>query len=183
MRTAEEMTLFCKDNNTGSGMTQKWTLKHFTVAENQLNDDEKVLFAFVGLYNYVSATNHDSNFAIAVTNDRIIAGQKKLMGENVKTITRRNLNDISKTTGMIWGILTIDTIKEKLNIATNKSEIDAIYNGVNKILFQDEIIISKTTTNTTTKSPIEELKEYKELLDLDIITQEEFDKKKQEVLG
>ena len=104
------------------------------------------------------------------------------MGENVKTITRRNLNDISKTTGMIWGILTIDTIKEKLNIATNKSEIDAIYNGVNKILFQDEIIISKTTTNTTTKSPIEELKEYKELLDLDIITQEELDKKKQEVL-
>ena len=129
------------------------------------------------------STNHDNNFAIAVTNDRIIAGQKKLMGENVKTITRRNLNDISKTTGMIWGILTIDTIKEKLNIATNKSEIDAIYNGVNKILFQDEIIISKTTTNTTTKSPIEELKEYKELLDLDIITQEEFDKKKQEVLG
>ena len=127
------------------------------------------------------STNHDNNFAIAVTNDRIIARQKKLMGENLKTITRRNLNDISKTTGMIWGILTIDTIKEKLNIATNKSEIDAIYNGVNKILFQDEIIISKTTTNTTTKSPIEELKEYKELLDLDIITQEEFDKKKQEV--
>ena len=105
------------------------------------------------------STNHDNNFAIAVTNDRIIAGQKKLMGENLKTITRRNLNDISKTTGMIWGILTIDTIKEKLNIATNKPEIDAIYNGVNKIMFQDEITISKATSNTSTKSPIEELKE------------------------
>lgn len=34
-----------------------------------------------------------------------------------------------------------------------------------------------------TKSVAEELKEYKELLDMDIITQEEFDAKKKEILG
>lgn len=76
MKTAEEMAIFCKENNTGSGMGKKWTLKHFTVVENQLNDDEEVLFAFVGLYNYISLSKHQSNFAIAITNDRIIAGQK-----------------------------------------------------------------------------------------------------------
>ena len=32
-------------------------------------------------------------------------------------------------------------------------------------------------------SPVEELKKFKELLDLDIITQEEFDQKKKQLLG
>lgn len=32
-------------------------------------------------------------------------------------------------------------------------------------------------------SPVQQLKEYKELLDLEIITQEEFDKKKKELLN
>ncbi|WHZ05778.1 SHOCT domain-containing protein [Neobacillus sp. YX16] len=33
------------------------------------------------------------------------------------------------------------------------------------------------------KSPVEQVKELKELLDMDILTQEEFDKKKKELLG
>lgn len=180
MRTAEEMAEFCIKNNTGSGMSKKWNIKHFTVVENQLNKDEEVLFTFVGLYNYISATQHDSNFAIAVTNNRIIAGQKKLFGENVNTISRKHLNDISKSTGMVWGILTIDTIKETFNIATNKGEVNSIYNGINKILFEDE---AQEVKPASSKNALKELKEYKELLDLEIITQEEFNKKKQEVLG
>ena len=186
MRTAEEMAMFCNENNTGSGMGKKWTLKHFSVVENQLNKDEEVLFAFVGLYNYISMTKHENNFAIAITNERIIAGQKKLMGENVKTITRRNLNDISKSTGMVMGVLTVDTLKETFNIGTNKQEIDTIYDGLNKILFEQEEPRTGEVTavfNEANQSPASQLKEFKELLDLEIITQEEFDAKKKEILG
>lgn len=182
MRTAEEMAKFCMDNNTGSGMTKKWNIKHFTVVENQLNKDEEVLFAFVGLYNYISATKHDSNYAIAITNKRIVAGQKKVFGENVNTISRNHLNDISKSTGMIMGLLTVDTFKETFNIATNKNEINSIYEGINRILFE-EVENTAPVKETTAKSGIEALKEYKELLDLEIITQEEFNLKKKEILG
>lgn len=180
MRTAEEMAEFCIKNNTGSGMSRKWNVKHFTVVENQLSEDEEVLFAFVGLYNFISMTDHGHNYAIAVTNKRIIAGQKKLLGENVNVISRKHLNDVSKSTGAMMGILTIDTFKETFNVATNKKEIDAIHEGVNRILFDDE---HKEAVTKSDKSDIETLKEYKELLDLEIITQEEFEKKKQEVLG
>lgn len=186
MKTAEEMAIFCKENNTGSGMGKKWTLKHFTVVENQLNDDEEVLFAFVGLYNYISMSKHQNNFAIAITNDRIIAGQKKLMGENVNTISRRNLNDISKSTGMMMGVLTVDTLKETFNIGTNKQEIDTIYEGLNRILFEQRDTSTQdtpTSENEPIQSSVAQLKEYKELLDLEIITQEEFDAKKNEILG
>lgn len=180
MKTAEEMANFCIENNTGSGMSKKWNIKHFTVVENQLSKGEVVLFAFVGLYNYISATKHDSNYAIAVTNKRIIAGQKKLFGENVNIILRKHLNDVSKTTGAFMGTITIDTIKETFNIGTNKPEVNAIHKGVTRVLFEEEKEIVNVKPG---KSNIEVLKEYKELLELEIITKEEFNKKKLEVLG
>ena len=182
MRTAREMAIFCKENNTGSGMGDNWTLKHFSVVENQLKKDEVVLFAFVGLYNYKSLTEHQYNYAIAITEDRIIAGQKRFIGENVNTITRRNLNDISKNTGILMGILTIDTYKETINIRTTKQEINIIYEGLNNILFKQEYIQQDKAINYE-QSPATQLKEFKELLDMKIITQEEFDIKKKDILG
>ena len=98
--------------------------------------------------------------------------------KNVKIILRRNLNDITKSTGMIFGILTIDTIKETFNVATNKQEIDVIHEGINNILFADEEV-----KEGKTQSVVEQLKEFKELLDMEIITQEEFNQKKAEILG
>lgn len=175
MKTAKEMAEFCIKNGTGSGMSKRWSSMDFSVVERQLGEDETVLFAFVGLYNYISASKHDGNFAIAITNKRIIAGQKKGFGENVRTIQRKNINDISKSTNVFRGILTIGTLRETLNVATNKGEINKIYEGVNEVIFEDEIKSSDNGVAT--------LKEYKELLDMDIITQEEFDKKKHEILG
>ena len=45
-----------------------------------------------------------------------------------------------------------------------------------------EEVDKKKNTNTVT-SPVEEIKKYKELLDSGIITQEEFDAKKKQLLG
>lgn len=179
MKTAEEMANFCIENKTGSGTSKVWTLKHFKVVENQLNQGEEVLFAFVGLFNYISMSKHDHNYAIAITKNRIIAAQKKMMGENVKIILRKHLNDVTKSTGMVYGILAIDTIKEVFNVASAKGEIDTIHKGVIEILFSEE----ENQDAPTQKSNFDLLKEYKELLDMEIITQEEFEKKKTELLN
>lgn len=77
MKTAKEMFNFCKKNKFGKGNTESWTLKHFTVIENQLSSGEDVLLCFVGLHNFVSMTKHDNNFAYAITNKRIIMAQKR----------------------------------------------------------------------------------------------------------
>lgn len=180
MRTAEEMAEFCLQNNTGSGTSRSWTLKHFATIEKQLQNDEEVLFAFVGLHNYQSLTVHNHNFAYALTNKRFIMGQKKMMGENIQIVLRKNLNDVTKSTGMLTGILTFDTIKETFNVRSNKDEINSIYDAITEILF---------STHEPTQMPMQdnkdkfaELKKYKELLDLGIIDQAEFDAKKIELL-
>lgn len=46
-----------------------------------------------------------------------------------------------------------------------------------------EVAQSQTNTEAPANSPIEEIKKYKELLDMGIITQEEFDIKKKQLLG
>lgn len=171
MRTVDEMFNFCKDNNVGKGNISKWTKRHFKVIEQQLNSDEEVLYVFVGFFAFISMSKHSYLWAIAITDKRIIAGRKKLFGESVRIVLTKHLNDISKTTKMSFGIINIDTIKETMNIATVKKQSDKIFNSLNEILFADK------------KTDVEVLKEYKELLDAGVITEQKFEEKKAEVLG
>lgn len=184
MRTAEEMVKFVEEHGLGKGMTKKWRLKHFKVAAEQLNEDEEALACFIGMHNYVSATKHDNYYAYVITRDRFIIAQKKLVGENLKIVTRKHLNDVSKSTGVVWGILTFDTFKEKFNVAVDKGTINKVYALVNKTLFEAEpeeqgLVIN----NHGEKSVAGQLKEFKELLDMEVISQEEFNAKKAELLG
>ena len=48
---------------------------------------------------------------------------------------------------------------------------------------KDEVAQPQNNIAVPTTSPVEEIKKYKELLDLGIITQEEFDIKKKQLLG
>lgn len=56
---------------------------------------------------------------------------------------------------------------------------DEIYEVVSKLLMERQT--SKTVSNET--SPVEDLKKYKELLDSGVISQEEFDAKKKQLLN
>lgn len=48
---------------------------------------------------------------------------------------------------------------------------------------QPTVVVQQAAAAPVEKSPVEKVKELKELLDMEIITQEEFDKKKKEILG
>lgn len=186
MRTAEEMVQYCDDNNTGAGFNAKWRLKHFQIVENQLKDDEEVLVAFIGIKNYVSPTQHEENWAYAVTNKRIIIGQKGLIGEKVDVISLRDLNDISFKKGMVYGILTIDTIKEEFNVAIIKNIATNVHKLVTNALMdlkEEMHQSSQPVQQVKADDPYEEIKKLKELLDMGIITEEEFDLKKKNILG
>lgn len=186
MRTAEEMVQYCDENNTGSGFNAKWRLKHFQIVENQLNDDEEVLVAFIGIKNYVSLTNHEENWAYAVTNKRIIIGQKGLIGEKVDVISLRDLNDISFRKGLVFGVLIIDTIKEEFNVGIRKDIATNVHELVTNALMdlkEEMHQASQPVQQAKTDDPYEEVKKLKELLDMGIITEEEFNLKKKNILG
>lgn len=179
---AQQMYQYCIDNNFGEGMNQKWGVKHFMLIEQSLQSDEEVLMCFIGLHNYVSTTKHDNNFAYAITNKRIIMAQQKVMGQVVQSVLLDNLNDVTLNTGAIFGVLTVDTIKEKFNVCVNSRCAKSINDKIHEILLSQQK--SKTAPmQMQAISSADELLKYKNLLDMGVLTQEEFDKKKKELLA
>ena len=181
MKTAEGMYQFCVDNGFGQGMTKSWGVKHFQLIADNLKNEEKVLIAFIGLHNYISATKHDNNFAYVLTNKRFMMAQKKLVGEAFQTVSLDNINDITFESGIAFGIVTVDTIKEKFNIALDKYSAKNISNRLHEEL--DNLKRISYNINNNQMSVEKKKKKYKELLDMGAISQDEFEKKKKRLLN
>lgn len=181
MKTADEMYDYSVKNGFGKGMLG-WGQKSFRVIEQQLLPDEEAIICFIGLHDYVSAAKHGGNFAYALTNKRLILGQKKVLGENVQIIDLNNVNDITKTTGMLSGNIIFDTYKERFTVNFPDVTANKLYPVLQKYLTEfknPKTIQPKQDSNNS----IDELRKYKGLLDDNIITQEEFDAKKRQILG
>lgn len=77
-------------------------------------------------------------------------------------------------------------IFESINIATSSGKISFIYISNRNDIYKTitKILIDRQSNNKTSnsESKADELKKYKELLDSNAITQEEYDKKKKELL-
>ena len=92
-----------------------WRLKkHCDLVDNNLNPNEKVIYAFAAQNN----GNHDSIFdtsVLALTTERLILAQNRIIiGYKVTTITPDLYNDLSVNAGIIWGTVNIDTVKETI---------------------------------------------------------------------
>ena len=119
--------------------TIAWHLKrHSKVVENIIDKDEKILYTFCGQRN-------DTNMlfdscVVAVTNKRIIVGEKRaLFGYYLITISTELFNDLKITTGIIWGRIEIDTVKENLFISNvDKKAMDEIETKVHEIMLKNK---------------------------------------------
>lgn len=183
LQVAEGMYDYCIANGMGSGFSKDWGIKHFKIIENALSKGETVLLPFIGLHNYVSATKHDNNFAFAVTNRRILIAQAKIMGQTFQTISLDNVNDITLNKGMVFGILTVDTIKETFNIALGKDFAQNICDKIFEVLHQAKASNNPSNVAVQPLSSADEIKKFKELFDMGVITENEFNLKKKELLG
>ncbi len=98
--------------------TISWRLKaHCKVIERHLNNNEKVTYAFACQKNE-SSVEIFSTYVIAITTERIILAQKRLLfGYLFISITPDMYNDITVHMGILWGKIYIDTIKEVVKIS------------------------------------------------------------------
>lgn len=92
-----------------------WRIKkHSKLVDQNLYPDEEVRYAFAAQNN----TTHGSIFdtaVLAITNKRIIIAQDYvLFGYSLNSITPDLYNDMQIHAGIIWGMITIDTIKETI---------------------------------------------------------------------
>ncbi len=184
MRTGLEMYQYCLDNGFGSGYNKKNSVNHFDIVAKNLKQDEDVLMAFIGLHNYQSATKHDNNCAYVITNKRIMIAQKKIIGEFFQIVSLENLNDVTLNSGMIFGVIVFDTIKERFNVAVAKDIANNITQKLHDVLFTSKSANLANNTNTSIgKSVADEIRELKQLLDDGLITIQEFEQQKKKVLS
>ena len=96
-----------------------WRLKkHARVIEQHLNADEEPLYSFAGQKND-DMLDIFSTAVLCLTNKRILIGQDHLLtGYTLNSITPDLFNDLQVYSGIMFGKITIDTLKE-LVVFTN----------------------------------------------------------------
>jgi len=93
--------------------TIAWRLKkNSEIIEKHLNPGEEVLYVFVAQKN-----NHPLSIletaVVALTNQRILIGRDRVViGYFMDSITPDLFNDLKVRSGIIWGKIDIDTVKE-----------------------------------------------------------------------
>ena len=111
--------------------------KHAQVLDSYLNPDEQVLYAFCAQKNDTFKEIFNT-FAVAITNKRIMLGHKRMLwGSFYYTITPDMYNDMEIYRGLIWGKVTIDTVKE-LIVLTNlpKKSLDEIETNISEYMLE-----------------------------------------------
>lgn len=113
--------------------TVMWRIrKHCRVIENHLNPNEKVLYAFAAQMNN-DPLNIIDTAVLCVTSDRILIGQDQILyGYTLNSITPEMYNDLQVFSGIFWGKITIDTVKEVIHFS----------NFTKKALVEIESVIS-----------------------------------------
>ncbi|MDO4976828.1 MAG: PH domain-containing protein [Eubacteriales bacterium] len=179
--SSADMYQHCLSNNLCGTASRNTAIKNFELALESLDRDEQITGIFVALYGFKSALSHLGEYAFVITNRRILMTQKQLMQKKVKSLSLENINNISLWKSGLWGTITIDTIKEKLVIGCGSQHVQAVHDEIQNALNSSKSVSSINPSSND--NPIEKVKQLKELLDMGILTPDEFDKKKRELLG
>ena len=177
MKTAEEMMQFCIDNNTGT-YSDKY-MRHFKVIENCLQAEEYVLICFKGYqkkdFNYGSWKS--DFYAFALTNKRMIISQHNSLGSELQTISYNDLNDIE----VVDNTVLVDAAKAQPCIGISPDSVQYMRESLPEIV--EEIKRKKAAVKTMSgTSTADEIRKFKSLCDDGIITEAEFQKKKEQLL-
>lgn len=120
--------------------TIAWRVKrHAKVVESFLNPDEIVSFAF-------AAQKNNSNFnffdtcVIAVTNQRLLIGQKRVTwGYSYGSITPDLYNDLKVEMRVIYGAIIIDTVKEVVFLSNIQKEgLDDVETAITSFMMKEK---------------------------------------------
>ena len=121
-------------------LTVAWRLKkHAKIIEKYLNPGEVVEYAFAAQKNN-NPIDIITTYAVVLTNRRILLGTKRLIfGYFYTAITPDMFNDMQVHMGLIWGKVTIDTIKEEVVLSNIQREaLDEIETNVTEYMMEEK---------------------------------------------
>ncbi len=120
--------------------TVAWNIKrHAKIVEKYLNPGETVSYAFVGQKSN-SSFEFINTHIVAVTNKRlIIASKRVLFGYFLYSITPDLFNDLTIESRIIWGKVSIDTVRELAIISKiSKKALDEVETNVTEFLISEK---------------------------------------------
>lgn len=120
--------------------TIAWRIrKHASVVEKHLNPDEEPIFSFVGQLNTDNFNIFDTA-VICLTNKRILIGQKNLIfGYSLNSITPDLFNDMQVYRGALFGLISIDTMKETVDVSNlDKESLPDIETAISSYMMEEK---------------------------------------------
>ena len=120
--------------------TVAWRIKqHSKVIEKHLNPGETVIFAFAAQGDK-SSLEIFNTYAVVLTNKRILLAQKRVVfGYTFLAITPDMFNDLTVYSGLIWGKIYIDTVKETVILSNiSKSALDDIETPITEYMMNEK---------------------------------------------
>ena len=110
-------------------------MKHCKVVGSIIDKDEQIVFAFCGQKNDTYGMIFDTCVVVG-TNKRLIIGQKRMLwGYQIINVTPDMFNDLKIYSGLYWGTVEIDTVKEVIYISNlDKRALDEIETSVNNVM-------------------------------------------------
>lgn len=186
LRHAAGMYDYCEESDLGHGLSKSSDLRHFKCIEDALSPDEQVFTVFGGFYHEGISTAVTNYHVYAITSKRIIMAQKHFISSVFQTISLKNINDITYTKSLFWSTITIDTAKEKFSLAVKEPYGYNIHFCIGQALDmakQHNEPSAQAPQNVGVQSLSDELMALKQLVDTGILTQDEFDAKKKQMLG
>lgn len=121
-------------------LTVAWRLRsHSKVVEKHLNPGEEIKYVFACQKND-NPIDIITTYVIALTNKRIILGQKRLLfGYFFTAITPDMFNDLQVKMGIVWGKVIIDTVKEEVVLSNiEKEALNEIETNITEYMMEEK---------------------------------------------
>lgn len=117
---------------------------HCGVISRHIDEDEEVLYSFVGQKNHGELAPFNT-FVFVITNNRLLLAKKRMLfGYFFYSVTPDMLNDITVKSGILWGKIIIDTVKEVITISNlSKDSLDEIETAFNKYMMSRKKDLNK----------------------------------------
>lgn len=157
---------------------------HIAAAAKQVKPNQEIVYAFAGLASkWNSATS-----VVIVTSDGYIQIVSKglITAVNLKVFKFSDIREFTMLNDIITNNICVETLTEHfcINVASS-SKLQRIFNKLTEL--HRKFIENKEKENSKQSNPslsiADELMKFKQLLDAGVITQDEFEKKKRDLLG
>ena len=112
---------------------------HSKLAQKFIGSDEEIKYVFVAQKNFKSYEFINTN-VIVLTNKRLLVATKRLIfGYFYKAITPDLFNDLTLRSGILWGKVVIDTVKEIVVLSNiDKAALAEIEQNISDVMMREK---------------------------------------------